>query len=293
MTIQNARFPIVAGCIFAVDAYPYTDEDQHSGDPMTHLYYRPTTTMDPEERLEDAALHKALHDTFGKGLTILATEDPAPEDGLFLGRGKMGEWGRTNIMGSPDLRYWEDPAFRDAITRSFKVTDLAGAEAEVSRLHEAGHDAFLKSTRQKHYTGTVPRGTTLHQALGAMAFSFMDRDNCLMVQEAVKMKYERRFLIMNGDVVTQSPVAWHLTPMSRARDETGLDIEDMHFETPRSNAARFSPKGRERMTEVARAVAAASETPHLCIDLAIMGDPAIIQRSPPINVVITIFKVPP
>jgi len=59
---------------------------------MSHLYYQLTETTDPEERLEDAALYKALYDTFGRGLTLVPGDAPAPEDGLFLGRGKRNEY---------------------------------------------------------------------------------------------------------------------------------------------------------------------------------------------------------
>ncbi|KKN86209.1 hypothetical protein LCGC14_0270780 [marine sediment metagenome] len=241
---------------------------------MSHLYYRLTKTEDPEERLEDAVLYKAMHDTFGKGLTMVDMDEAAPMDGLFLGRGKNRELWQTNQLANPGLKYWEDPAFKNAITRSFVVTDLSGAEKEVKRLHAEGKSAFLKSTKQKHYFGRVDLGQTLHDALDGMVYSFMDIENCLMVQQAMDMSYERRFLVMNGKVVTQSPVAWHLTPMSRSwvQEDTGFSIEDMHYKTPQGHEARFSPEGTERMTKFAQHIADASDNPHLCIDLAIIGD---------------------
>jgi len=241
---------------------------------MSHLYYRLTKTEDPEERLEDAVLYKAMHDTFGKGLTMVEMDDPAPMDGLFLGRGKNRELWQKNILGQPGMKYWEDPAFQNAITRSFVVTDLSGAEEEIERLHAEGKDAFLKSTKQKHFIGRVDQGQTIHEALDGMVYSFMDIENCLMVQEAMEMSYERRFLVMNGKVVTQSPVAWHLTPMSRSwiQEDTGFSAEEMHYKTPQSREARFSPEGTARMTAFAQKIADASDNPHLCIDLAIIGD---------------------
>lgn len=241
---------------------------------MSHLYYRLTSTEDPEERLEDAVLYKAMHDTFGKGLTMVDMGDPAPMNGLFLGRGKNRELWQKNILGQPGMKYWEDPAFQNGITRSFVVTDLSGAEEEIKRLHADGKDAFLKSTKQKHFIGRVDQGETIHEALDGMVYSFMDIENCLMVQEAVEMSYERRFLVMNGQVITQSPVAWHLTPMSRSwiQEDTGFSAEDMHYKTPRSREAFCSPEGTDRMTSFAQKIADASENPHLCIDLAIIGD---------------------
>ncbi len=241
---------------------------------MSHLYYRLAETEDPEERLEDAVLYKALHDCFGSGLTTIDMDAPAPTDGLFLGRGKNREVAQENLLAAPGLKYWNDPAFKDAITRSFMITDLKGAEAEVDRLHEQGKDAFVKSTRQKHCVSRVDQGQSLYDALGGMVYSFMDLEDCLMVQEAMEMNYERRFLVMNGKVVTQSPVAWHLTPMSRSwiQDDTGFSVEDLHYKTPNSHETRFSPDGTKRMTEFAQKIADASDTAHLCIDLAIIGD---------------------
>lgn len=241
---------------------------------MQHLYYRPTLTMDPEERLEDATLHKALFDEFGEGLVILRSDEPAPHDGLFLGRGQEREWDQRNVLGRFNHPYWKDPAFTGAISRSFLLTDLPGAEKEVKRLHGEGKDAFIKSTQQKHFVKRIPTGQSFHEAMDGMAYSFIDKPDCLMVQEGVNMLYERRFLVMNGAVIAQSPVAAHLTPMSRAwvQAETGFDIEDMHYRTPGAREARFSPAARERMTAAAQAVADASETPHLCIDLAILGE---------------------
>jgi hypothetical protein len=240
---------------------------------LSHLYFRLAETEDPEERLEDAVLFKALHDEFGDGLTIVPPKDASPEDGLFLGRGKNREFDPKNVIGMPGMQYWEDPAFRNALTRSFIVTDLPGAEAEVKRLHAEGKDAFLKSTKQKHYIGRIDQGVPFHEAMDGMVYSFMDLEDCLMVQEAVEMNFERRFLVMNGKVVTQSPVAWHLTPMSRGDilEETGFSVEDLHYETPKSREARFNPSATERMTKVAQAIADASDNPNLCIDLAIMG----------------------
>jgi hypothetical protein len=240
---------------------------------MSHLYYRLTNTTDPEERLEDAALYKALHDEFGKGLTLVPHEAPAPKDGLFFGRGKNSEFNDKNLLGKPGLPYWEDPAFQAGISRSFLLTDLEGAEQEVARLHAEGKDAFLKSTQQKHFIGRVDQGQKFHEELDGIVYSFIDRKDCLMVQEAVDMQFERRFLVINGEVVTHSPVAWHLTPMSRSaiKDDTGFDVEDLHYANPRAHEARFSPAATARMLEVAQRVASQSDTPHLCIDLAILG----------------------
>ena len=241
---------------------------------MSHLYFRPCNTTDPEEDLEDAALFKALHDEFGDGLTILDQKAPIPQDGLFLGRGRRNEHNIPNVLSPRNLRYWEDVAFMESISRSFLVTDLEGAEAEVARLHAEGKDAFLKSTEEKLLVARVPRGQALHETLGDMVWSFVDKPDCLMVQEAVKMSYERRLLVMNGKVVTQSPIAFHLTPLSRfsVYDETGFNVEDLHYDTPHSREARYSPEGTYRMMAFAQDIADRSCFEHFCLDLAILGD---------------------
>lgn len=241
---------------------------------MSNIYYRLCNLDDPEERLEDAALFKALHDQFGKGLTSVSADDIAPHDGLFLGRGRKSEHFCGNHLASIGLQYWKDPAFLENISRSFMVTDFKGAEAEVIRLHAEGKDAFIKSTKQKHMVMSIKKDETFSEAMGDWAYSFIDIPDCLMVQEHVDMSWERRFLVMNGQVVTHSPVAWHLTPLSRyeCRDETGLDIDDMHYRTPQTREARFCPEATERMLAFAQKVADASEEPHLCIDLAVLGE---------------------
>lgn len=247
---------------------------------MSHLYYRLSNTDDPEERLEDAALYKALFDEFGKGLTLVAHDRPAPEEGLFLGRGKRLEFSSKNKLTSDVVKYWHDSGFLGNISRSFMVTNLAGAEREVDRLHAAGMGAFVKSTKQKEMVLKVPRGQALGDALGDMVWSYIEKPDCLMVQEHVDMSYERRFLVMNGKVVTHSPVAWHLTPMSRyeIHDETGFDVEDLHYRSATSREARFSPTGARRMKDFAQKVADESSLRHICVDLAVLGDD--IEKDP-------------
>lgn len=241
---------------------------------MSHLYYRLTDTTDPEERLEDAALYKALHDVYGRGLTLVPQDADAPKDGLLLGRGRVSEFHTDNLLSPPNLPYWKDPAFTEHISRSFIITDLEGAEKEVKRLHADGKDAFLKSTRQKHFVGRINTDQSFYEEMDGIIYSFIDRKDCLMVQEAVDMQYEHRFLVMNGKVVTHSPVAWHLTPMSREwiRSETQMNVGDIHYQNPKTHQARYSPKATQRMLQKAQLIADASDTKNLCIDLAILGD---------------------
>ena len=240
---------------------------------MSHLYYRLNNTNDAEERLEDAALYKALHDIYGKGLTLVPADEQSPKNGLFLGRGKISEINDKNTLGQPNLDYWNNPAFRYAINRSFIITDLEGAEAEVKRLHDQGDDAFLKSTRPKHFITRINRNQSFMDVMDSMMYSFMDRGNCLMVQQAVDMLYEHRVLVMNGKVITHSPIAWKLTPMSRSQimEQTGHEAGDFHYPTPGSHDSIYSPETTKHMIDMAQGLADRSGMPHLCIDLCILG----------------------
>jgi hypothetical protein len=251
---------------------------------VTLCFYRLSGTLDPEERLEDAVLAKALHDVLGDDLTLLGPDDAFPEAGLHLGRSRRNERIRSPL--SPDhIRYWEDPAFLRFTTRDWGHFDLEGAEAEVARLHEGGRDAVVKSTLgAKHLVLPVPRGTPLDAALDAMVYSFCDRPLCLLVQERVDMRFERRFLFLDGELLTQSAVGSHLTPMSRVWEAgPGVDFEALHLETPGSRRPIHNPALTARMTARALEIAAASEHATFCMDLCLIGEDADRGRIEPIE----------
>lgn len=237
---------------------------------MNRAYYRLTETHDPEERLEDAALWKALRDALGDNIRLVGTDEPAPKDGLFLGRGKRNEM-NTNLLASLYIPYWEDPAFKNRCTRDFIIADFSEAYSACSRLLSGGNPVFLKSTAQKHYARLFRDKDEFEEEMESMAYSFIDRGPCLMVQQGVDMRFERRFLVIDREVVTQSPVAWHLTPMSRAQGD-GARIEDTHFDTPKDLEGFTDPRLTRRMTEMARDIAAESDHPHLCVDLCVLGE---------------------
>lgn len=240
---------------------------------MSHLYYRLSNTTDPEDRLEDAALYKALYDVVGDGLTLVPAGKPIPQDGLFIGRSQKNDFEIPNLMAQPQLEYWKDPAFLAGISRSFKVTDYAGAKDEVARLHGLGKDAFLKSTKQKHFIKRINHDQSFLKEMDGMAYSFIDLPECLMVQEALEMHYEHRFIVIDGQVVTHSPIAIHLTPMSRGhiQETLGTGIENSHFKTPESRDGIQAPEVTKRLLKKAQSIADLSNEKHLCIDLAILG----------------------
>jgi len=236
------------------------------------LYYRLCHTTDPEERLEDAALWKALHDEFGDDIALVPYEDPAPQDGYLLGRGKNMEWAvNPPKLPIPDyLPYWTDPAFLKHCGRSFAICDWYGANQEVERLHAANLDAFVKSTKTKHLTQKVPQGLSLSESLEDMAFSFIDVPNCLMVQECIDMAFERRFIAINRQVVTFSPIAVHLTPL----DHT---VSYAHFLTPLEKRPWIQSRElAEDMYAVAQSIAEEMATPHAVIDLAVSNDQIVV-----------------
>ena len=251
---------------------------------MSRCFYRIAGKLDPEERLEDAVLAKALHDVLGNDLTFLGPDDAFPEAGLHLGRARRNE--RIPSPLSPDhIRYGEVPAFLRFPSRDGGCLALGGAGAEVTRLHEDGRDAVVKSTLgAKHLVLPVPCGVPLGEALDAMVYSFCDRPPCLLVQERVDMRFERRFLFLDGELLTQSAVGTHLTPMSRVWEAgPGVDFEALHLETPGSRRLIHNPALTARMTARALEIAAASDHATFCMDLCLIGEDAARGRIEPIE----------
>lgn len=247
--------------------------------------FRLTSNKDPEERLEEAALWKALHDEYGSA--ICATNDVSvlPPDIPVFGRitenPRTGttEDGRLCIAHanpvSSRMDYWDDPAFLSRAGRVFSVEDFSGAERAVEDLHRAGKTAFIKSTRAKQYLKKIPPGVSFRQALGDMAYSFIDGTR-LMVQEYVGMEYEHRYFVIGRKIVTSSPNHPSLTPID--------------YPLPK-NAVVRSPVGScvviERgdvvgpymdfVSDIAREM----REPHAVIDVAtVRGRPVVVEFNP-------------
>lgn len=248
---------------------------------MRALFYRLSDSTDPEERLEDAALWKAMHDHYGAAISLLRDREAVPDGGLMFGRTRHFE-SETAYAAASRCPYWEDPAFLAGISRDFLLADLEAAEAGVAALHAAGKDAFLKAMRQKCLAQLVPRGQRVHEAIGDMVYSFIDMPVCLMVQEAVPMRMERRFVVMGREIVTHSAVAHHLTPLARAElHALGAPPEHWHFETPKSRLPFRDDAALERMVDLARRTAASMRGAHMIIDVAMVGDrPELIEFNP-------------
>lgn len=241
---------------------------------MSQINYRLSETPDPEERLEDAALWKALYDEYQGNIRLLKQEDLIPEKGVFFGRFRKNE---KNDLAD-HFPYWEDPGFKAGIRRRVTLCDLNQAKHVVQAIHAQGKDAFIKATRTKFMTLTVPRGQNLMQALGDMAYSFIDRSDCLLVQDHLPMRCERRFVVMGGSIVTHSPVATHLTPLSRNMHR---DIEYMHFQSPHDRTGVLSPQLTHDMVRFVEDLLRKTDLEHVVIDVASVAEtPEVIEFNP-------------
>ncbi|MEP3667155.1 MAG: hypothetical protein ABJN42_10525 [Roseibium sp.] len=249
---------------------------------MPGLFYRLSAVIDPEERLEDACLSKAMHDHYQAGITILPPDATGPDEGVTFGRTKRYEATKSMSFGGYEA-YWQDPGFIHSVQREFASCDLDEAEKMVKHLHAAGKDVFIKSREQKLYNASIPRGQKFHEVIGDMAFSFMDKPDCLLVQEYVEMRNERRFVVIDGKIATCSPVQTDLTPMSRAAlfEDAGVLLEDIHFSTPTSRDWTHDPGLTREMYDHAEEVIAHATTKNMILDLATVGDRAeVIEYNP-------------
>lgn len=222
------------------------------------IFFRLTDNADPEERLEEAALWKAMHDEYGDDISILPAEGPF--SGPCFGRGRRT--GESHNPVSDHLAYWDDPAFLRHTQRRFSVVNFDGLSKAVSALHADGFGVFVKSTKSKHAIFRVPLGVQLDDVLGAMAYSFMDGGPALMVQQLIEPAYERRFFCIGREIVTESAINPRLTP---------IDFPLNDHPAPISAALK----------EVAINIARGMRTPHASIDCALIeGIPGVIELNP-------------
>lgn len=224
------------------------------------MKYRISHTLDPEERLEDAAMANAMHNALG---VEIVAEGPA-------------EFGRDLMFRTPrkNIAYWDDPAFLENAGRPVKTLDADGAEAEVERLHSLGKGAFVKATDLKLFALPVPVGTSFVEALGDYIWSVIDRPACIMVQPLCDVRFEMRFVSVGRQIVTCSPVAVHLTPICKPH------FNEL-YETPRSAAPTKAPCHKADLSELAENVAKQCRWDNAIIDCAIIdGKPAVIEFNP-------------
>lgn len=237
------------------------------------IIYRLCATLDPEERLEDAAMWKALHDEFGDEIQAATEDSVIGDDAIVFGRSRRFSSLNANPV-DPHLPYWTDPTFLAHCNRSFKVMPIEDASAEVNRLHVLGKNAFVKSTKMKHAIFRVPVGVDLRDEMGVMALSFIDGGPELMVQEHVDFTFEHRFFCVDREVVTYSPTQWQLTPASRLHDGE-------MFRTPSSSDVVLDLHRSRTLWRLAVEVAKSMRVPHAAVDCGMIGDtPALVEFNP-------------
>jgi len=238
--------------------------------------FRLTSNTDPEERLEEAALWKAMHDEYGDAIMALREDDKGDPSVPTFGRAMRipSESGRNPV--SERLEYWNDAAFLAETRRRFSVVPFDRVSAEVGKLHADGLGAFVKSTRSKHAIFRIPLGDRVQDVIGEMAYSFIDGGPSLMVQELCEMRMEHRFFCIDRKIVTDSPVQWALTPLDHPLPEGTA------YETPAAKRAiQACPDVREALAEVATRIARNMEFPHAAIDCALInGRPGAIELNP-------------
>ncbi len=240
---------------------------------MHHIGFRLSDNTDPEERLEEAALWKAMKDLYGDRISAVTPEHPAGDDWILFGRGSRFDTGQEPV--SSRLEYWADPAFLANCGREFSVVPYEGLRSAVADLHSRGIGAFVKSTRMKHFVCRIPVGADVDEELGSMAFSFMDGGPQLMVQALVEMKWEYRFFVIGREIAAESAVMVDLTPLDYR------DVSGYVFATPTSRVHLMDLELIAEFRAVAEAVIERMVPDHVVIDIALVdGRPAIVEMNP-------------
>lgn len=230
--------------------------------------FRLTDGVDPEERLEEAALWKAMYDAFGGAIAVAAPDDAALSALKAYGRTRRSDY-------TPPLAYWNDPAFLKESRRAFRLCAMEDVAQVVGEMRARGLGAFIKSTKDKHAIFRVPVGSDPREVIGDFAYSFIDGGPMLMVQDLCEITYEWRFFCVGRRIVTHSPNAAHLTPLDFMR--TGGA-----YRTP-ADKAPSAPIGTlaGRLLPVAERIAAAMLTEDAVIDCALInGEPGCVELNP-------------
>lgn len=227
-----------------------------------HITYRLRNTTDPEERLEDAAMWKALHDASDGEITITDSEDAT--------FGVIGD----RFHHKETLPYWDDPAFLKNCGREFQALPLDDASKAVADLHRRGKDAYVKACLDKYFNCAVLRGSTLERELDALIYSFCDSKRRLMVQELVDFTFEHRFFVIGRQVITWSPAAYTLTPLD-------FPLQDGIAWRKQSDRKPEPFINFDKMLHLASKVAAQMRTADGAIDIGMIGkNPAIVEFNP-------------
>ena len=240
---------------------------------MHHIGFRLTDNTDPEERLEEAALWKAMKDHYGDRISPVPPVEEGGDDWIMFGRVRRFAVGREPV--SENIPYWEDPAFLENCGREFKVVDWEELRGAVEELHARGKGAFVKSTRSKHFVARIPVGADVDEEIGDMAYSFIDGGPSLMVQALAEVAWEYRFFVMGREIVSESAVMVELTPLDYGK------MDGCIFETPTSRSFVKDDRLVAEFRKVAETVIETMVPDHAVIDIALIdGKPAVIEMNP-------------
>lgn len=198
-------------------------------------------------------------------------------------------------------------AFKRHAGRKFFVSDMPGNERQTgsnlsieNAIHEfRGHDCIIKQTKPiKSFplvNLSVPKNVSL-QECSALFWShfeyqpmrFEGLKNSLLTQEVIPMRYETRFFVIDGKVITGAGCVESLTPMQN----TNKDLFHNVMEKRRnSGELEESPDIMNILQLQAKSIASEihDEYPELhayTLDLAIngkTGQPVIIELNPATN----------
>lgn len=234
------------------------------------LYFAGTNTTDREERIEEDLLREALAREIPELQPVVDTTQ-FPAGSFVLGR--LG-WQQILMaeLAFPRLEhlkcdYWRWDVFLETCRRQFCLCTYEEACREVARLHSMGQGAFVKATDDKLLAIHIADGQTLQESLGDMAYSFLDRPACLMVQSRAKIEYEYRLLIIDGEIVTGAGQIPQHTPLD---NETAFDPKVQ----PRigHSAVERRPELVHAYLEFAKGVIPRLAQQSLSLDLAIIND---------------------
>jgi hypothetical protein len=241
---------------------------------MRRVAFRLTDSVDPEERLEEACLFKAMSDHYGPDAVFAFKDRLCPDPDLpVFGRNLPSHMRSANPVPSR-LDYWNDPAFLRHANRDFHVAAFEDASNIAESMLAVSKGVFVKSTRQKHFTMTLSPGENFREKMGDMAYSFIDGPP-LMVQQLATVEYEYRFFVIDRRVVTSSPNMTALTPLDFPLPPSCV------FRTPTSSSSDRLPDLVAEFTSLAQSVAEEMEYPHACIDIALInGRPGVIEFNP-------------
>jgi glutathione synthase/RimK-type ligase-like ATP-grasp enzyme len=162
----------------------------------------------------------------------------------------------------------------------------------IKSLQEKDLDVIVKSIiSQKHFLCQIGRNESPYELIGDMAYSFIDRDECLLIQEYKPMTYERRFFVVNREVVTHSPVANHLTPLDLISDD---DVINQHYYSPNNQDYYYDNKTTEQFLEVAQDITQKMDDPHATFDLSLTKEGVTIIEFNPLKIgMIGLFAMDP